>query len=130
MVPPGECALDHILHGHACASGEAVVVKLQVSLAAIATTTKKVIRQTNLIRLSTPLQVSRLIKRESDSVFEKGILKPLITRLAVIVSRYMFYVRFQGIKYKTGQKRHIFQGFSIEKHAAEILSFGIFLRKS
>jgi hypothetical protein len=76
MGPLGESPIDHILHGHACVGGEAVVVKLQVSLAAIATTTKKVIRQTNLIRLSAPLQVSWLIKRESDSVFAKGILKP------------------------------------------------------
>ena len=50
---------------------------------------KKRIRQTNLIHLAEMLHVSKLIKREIGTDFEKGIREPLLTGLAVFVNRYV-----------------------------------------
>ena len=55
----------------------------------------KLTRQTNLIHLAEMLQVSKLIKRENRTDFEKGIQEPLVTGLAIFVNRYMFYGDFR-----------------------------------
>jgi len=57
-------------------------------------TAKKMTRQTNLIHLAGTLQVSKLIKRERGTDFEKDIRETLLTRLVVFVNRYLFCGRF------------------------------------
>jgi hypothetical protein len=50
---------------------------------------KKLTRQTNLIHLAVMLRVSKLIKREDRTDFEKGIQELLLTGLVVFVNRYV-----------------------------------------